>query len=628
MSLARLLRYSLHVFLRPRNYARAWRVLRQRGIAGFSRTVLDHLWMLWSWRNTAREPPEVYQYWIKRHDTLTSSDLEALRALTEQMERRPTHLILIINESEDTDAVHATLDSLEDQVYPHWSAVVIAVSSPSEVPLSPYLQDQRVAQNFARDWVEAWNAIIDQSEDDLILTLRAGDRLAPDALYCVSRRLVTDAGLRVVYTDHDLVEPDGNRHSHNFKPDWNRDWLYTRDDISMSCWLERSLVTGAQGMRQCSGAERFDLLLRCVMRISDEAVAHIPQILTHCAARPAGLHADEDTEVQVLRAAFDNMSPAPAICRQEISHCRHLKWPLPASPPLVSIIIPTRNRHDLLKVTIDSIREKTRYQPYEILIVDNQSDDPETQAYLRALANDAVVRIQPYDQPFNYSAICNAAVQAARGEVVAFLNNDIEIITAGWLEEMAAHALRPAVGAVGAKMYYPDDRIQHAGVMMGFGEAVDPVAGHAFHLLHGQQHGYHCRASLTQRMTAVTAACMVIRKEVYLSAGGLNEEHLPVNYNDVDLCLKLEDQGLMNIYTPHAQLYHHQSATRGADHGPEQQRRFRAEVTYMHRTWGERLHSDRSLNPNLTWVHGDCRLCLPPRLRLRPWRDKSGTADC
>ncbi len=280
--------------------------------------------------------------------------------------------------------------------------------------------------------------------------------------------------------------------------------------------------------------------------------------------------------------------PAPGLYR--------IKHPLPEHPPLVSIIIPTRDQVEILKKCVESIRQNTEYENWEMLIVDNQSVESETHIYLDQIQDDPRIKVIHYEKTFNYSALNNFAVQYAQGEVLALLNNDVEVISKGWLTEMVSHAIRLEIGAVGAKLLYSNGTVQHAGVILGLGG----VAGHAHRYLKGDEHGYCHRAVVTQNLSAVTGACMVVRKSCYREVGGLNESDLAVAFNDIDFCLKLVTAGYRNVFTPFALLYHHESISRGADDTPEKHARFTHEFEYMKKIWGAILQKDLAYNPNLT----------------------------
>jgi GT2 family glycosyltransferase len=285
-------------------------------------------------------------------------------------------------------------------------------------------------------------------------------------------------------------------------------------------------------------------------------------------------------------------------------------YPCPEPPPLVTLIIPTRNRRELLVACVESVFAKTVYPNFEVLIADNDSDDPELLAYYCRMKERKDFDVLSCPGPFNFSAINNRAVQQARGAIIGLLNNDLEIIDAGWLGEMVSHAVRPGIGAVGARLYYPDFSIQHAGVITGLGG----VAGHAFKGFSRHEPGMQFRPHLAQNLSAVTAACLVICKSTYLKVGGLDDKCLTVAFNDVDFCLKVQALGLRNLYTPFAELIHHESASRGAEHTPEKIRRFQGEIAAIKARWGDRLLSDPAYNPNLSLDTEDFALAYPPRV--------------
>nr|WP_301011612.1 glycosyltransferase family 2 protein [Halomonas sp.] len=280
-------------------------------------------------------------------------------------------------------------------------------------------------------------------------------------------------------------------------------------------------------------------------------------------------------------------------------------WPVPTPQPLVSLLVPTRDGVEILKPCVDAILERTDYRHFELLILDNQSSCSKTLAYMAEVEKrDSRVKVLRWNHDFNYSAINNFGAKHSKGDIIGLINNDVEPIDGEWLTEMVSQASRPEVGCVGAKLYYPNGTIQHGGVVLGVGG----VAGHAHRFFQHNEEGYAGRLQLVQNLTAVTAACLLLRREVFEKVGGLNEPDLAVAYNDVDLCLKVHELGLRNLWTPYAELYHHESISRGADDTPKKRARALKEARYMRKQWGPLLDKDPAYNPNLTLAHEDFSL--------------------
>jgi GT2 family glycosyltransferase len=345
-------------------------------------------------------------------------------------------------------------------------------------------------------------------------------------------------------------------------------------------------------------------------------VHHIPRVLYHWRAIAGSTALVRDAKDYAAdagaRAVADHLVRIGADARvEQLPHGHYrVHWGLGERPPKVSLVIPTRDRVDLLRTCVESLLERTDYPDFELVVVDNQSRDPEALAYLASLEADGRARVLRYDAPFNYSAINNWAVARCDGAIIGLLNNDLEVISPGWLREMASHALRPEIGAVGAMLYYPDDTMQHAGVILGIGG----VANHAYLGQPRGWPGHGGRAKVAQNLSAVTGACLVVRRAAFERVGGLDES-LEVAFNDVDFCLRLRAAGLRNVWTPFAEFYHFESASRGSDDTPEKAARFRGEVERMQSRWQEQLYWDPAYNPNLTLFGTDFGYGFPPRVR-------------
>lgn len=521
-------------------------------------------------------PRDDYQHWLAQFDELTSADEREIRRQIRCWRHKPLIQVLICEHS-DASACQRTLDSLEAQWYPAYQCRIIPAGSQSE---------------YAPD--SGW-----------YLLLPAGAVLAPHALYWFAACVRKQPQLRWLYSDHDLLDAHGWRHHPVFKPDWSPTLLHSQNYIGWSglWWAQR----GEQ--LPTSGAALYLRWLQLSQGLPARAIAHLPALLVQI---PPEAHvAASAEEARVVATDWLGVK-----AQSLVQGCWRIRYRLPASLPTVSLIIPTRNALSHLQPCLLSLLEKTDYAPFEVIIVDNQSDDAATLTYLEQVQSDPRVRVIRYDLPFNYSAINNLAVQAAQGELVCLLNNDTEVIAADWLREMVSHLLRDGVGVVGAKLYYGDGTVQHGGDAVGPGGCAD----HLHHRLPGDTAGYCQRALCAQELSAVTGACLLTHRSLYQQLGGLNAQDLPVAFNDVDYCLRVQEAGYRVVWTPHAELYHHESVSRGKDLNPFQQARAASELAYMRRRWKQRLLHDPFYNPNLSYDRSDFSLSKAPRVS-RPWEE-------
>lgn len=563
-----------------------------------------------------------YATWVRLYDTLHARDRAAIAAHIGLLAERPVFsLILRVNEAASPGDLRATLDSVSEQIYPDWELLLVTAGAGANVRAmlgGHAARDKRVKLvTELPDTAAASNAAVSEANGRFLAAIEAGDRLRPHTLYLLALECEADPDVALIYADEDVADGAGRaRRDPKFKPDWSAELLSAPDLLGGIVAIRRSAVVAAGAYRDGSRLAGYDLLLRVAETIDPLSVRHVPRVLYHRKAetnavpgellrRILGEHVarlGEAAEVQIT-AGFTRIAYSVA------------------DPPLVSVIVPTRDHAALLRRCVAGLLDATDYPRIEVLIVDNDSMDPATHRVLRGLAEDSRVRVLPYPHPFNYAAMNNYAVPQARGEVVALLNNDIAIRHPGWLREMVAHALRPDVGAVGAKLFYADGTIQHAGVVTG----MTGIAGHPFRHCAGQADGPHARLKRVQAVSCVTAACMVLRRAVYEAAGGLDEVNLPVSYNDVDFCLRLRARGYRIVWTPHAELDHLESVTRGRDDNPENIERAEREYDYMLRRWGAVLGRDPFYSPNLTLSAEDCGLAFPPRIDA-PWRRFAGRA--
>ncbi len=598
----------------------ALKIIRVRGLSGFRQSLQNFI-----------QGSFTYEHWIKVHDALTDDDREFIRLHVASFARRP--LISILMPAYNTPEVwlRRAIESVRAQLYPHWE-LCIADDASTEPHVKAVLEEYVRLDDRIRIVIRetnghisaASNSALALAQGELIALLDHDDELAPHALYMVAVALNEKPYLDLIYSDEDKIDETGRRFDPYFKPDWNPDLFTAQNVISHLGVYRIAVVRAVGGFREgYEGSQDWDLALRISEAIPALHICHIPHVLYHWRAieGSAAFSSDEKPYARkagmaAVRGHIERMGRSATISLITKAYLR-VRYNLPNPPPLVSIIVPTRNGLHLLSQCIDSLCSKTCYTPFEILIVDNQSDDPDTIEYLASLQEAGRARVLRYDQPFNYSAINNFAARSARGELLCLMNNDVEIISEDWLDEMVSHAVRPEIGAVGAMLYYPSNRIQHAGVVMGMGG----VAGHLYQGTSRGIDGYKGRARLVQNLSAVTAACLVVRKAVYESVGGMDEANLPVKFNDVDFCLRVMERGFWNLWTPFAELYHHESASRGPEDTPEKQRRFQSEIAYMRSRWSHLLGNDPAYNPNLAlndyWPN-----LAAPRVK-KPWRTKA-----
>ena len=602
---------------------------RNRGASDFANSAdISNLWS--DYCAIFDEAAEVVPYpsWVKKFDSLTASERIQMHENIENLKSRP--LISVVMPVFNTNPVwlEKAISSVRNQIYPYWELCIADDASTNREVISIL---ERHSHEDARIKVmrrksnghisAASNSALELVQGDWVALLDHDDVLADHALFWVANAINENPKCMMIYSDEDKINDFGERSDPYFKCDWNLDLFYSQNMFSHLGVYQAELLRDVGGFRiGMEGSQDYDLAFRCIDKISSEQIHHIPRILYHWR-----IHADStamSSEVKPYAMAAGKKAINDHLTRRglkavadSVIYGYRVRYTLPAALPLVSLIIPTRNGLQLLKQCIESIQNKTNYKNYEIIIINNGSDERATLHYLAYLEKYSNIRVIHDSRPFNYSALNNAAVREARGDLIALINNDVEVISPDWLAEMVSHAVRPEVGAVGARLWYPDDTIQHAGVVLG----IHGIAEHVHRFLPRGNVGYCGRANLIQSFSAVTAACLLVRKSVYEEVGGLNEVELQVACNDVDFCLRVREAGYRNIWTPYAELYHHESATRGFDDTPEKQARSAKEISYMQQRWGDLLLNDPAYSPNLSLDADDFSLAWPPRLpELKP----------
>jgi GT2 family glycosyltransferase len=538
----------------------------------------------------SRQSPE-QQY--KKWRTLHEPNYAALkRQKTHKFSYEPVISIIVPAGTLPPEYLHAAVQSVWAQTYSGWE---LWIQEQGQTATSKIVLDPRIKQYPWNDTIASGD-VLAKIQGQYVAWLHPGDMLAPWALYEIVRALNEHQAAELIYSDQDQIDEQGRRRFDPlFKPDWSPDLLRSQNYVGGIAVYAIDLVRRVGGRRpEFTGAEDYDLALRASERAS--CIVHIPCVLYHRrvgAVQPDAALASASSQ-RALHEHLQRLGVSGTVRPTTKSGIFQVLYDLPRQP-LLSIIIPTKDQCAMLERCLRSI-EKSSYPRFELIILENRSEMQETFDFYKELEQNPRVRILQWDHPFNYAAINNFGCRHARGEVFLFLNNDVEAINAGFLERMLEHAIRPEVGAVGAKLYYPDDTIQHAGVVIGLGCVADH--GHKFFARNSS--GYANRLVAIHNVSALTGACLMVRKSVFDEAGGFDERFV-LAFNDVDLCLRIRQRGYFNVWTPHAELYHWESKTRGHEDTPEKQARFQQERDLFHAKWKALLlGGDPFYNPNLT----------------------------
>lgn len=549
-------------------------------------------------------------------------------------------LVLPVTSFHIQDAIASTLNSFVAQTYTQWRLYVLAVGLPPgqlQWLASFCEQDDRIrlihcGQKDHASTLEGWSVAMRKTvaHNEWKGLIAVGGVLSPDALSVFAEIVHSESKASMIYCDEDCLDEQGGRHSPNFKPGWNPDLLLSTPYLghlalwSSTCWEEVCNSLPSLVEFSHDAVEIIHTISLELMYLADpdqlSSIIRVPRILLHVRDDNHQLRGTESqngeyahlNRVQrylerhsLAATAVKGAALDDAVSFKEANRTVRVRWELPDPTPLVSLLVPTRDGVEILKPCVNAILAHTTYRNFELLILDNQSSCPLTLEYMREVSErDSRVRVLPWNHPFNYSGINNYGARESRGDIIGLVNNDIEPVNGEWLSEMVSQVCRGDIGCVGAKLYYPNETIQHAGVILGLGS----IAGHAHRFFQRHEDGFQGRLKATQNLSAVTAACLLLRRSVFEEVNGLNEEHLAVAYNDVDLCLKVREAGYRNLWTPYAELYHHESISRGADDTPKKRARWLSECEYMRTTWAEQLDNDPAYNPNLTLVHEDFSL--------------------
>ena len=554
-----------------------------------------------------------YPRWVAAHDTPGDATRRALATRLAAI-GAPARIVLWLDtRGQPAAAVDATVNSLQAQTHADWQLLLYGLGASRGAAGAVDPRIRILAPADAATEAAAWQVAAEAAPGAWVGELPPGLRLAPHALLLLAEAAWHAPQAAVVYGDHDHLAPDGQRVQPHFKPDWNPELL-----LGHAYCLPMALARAAS-IRQVLPALlgddgdtlRHGLWLAVTRGLDDRHVVHVPHVLAHLPlhrARVVASAAAVQRHIESLGLRCTEVRTLPEGCLPRLCP------PTPA--PRVSVIVPTRDGLDLLRPCVEGVLRHTTYADLDLLIVDNGSRDPATLQYLQTVRADPRVQVLRDERAFNYAALNNAAARQVAGEWLLLLNNDTEPLTPGWLTAMVGAATLPGVAAVGARLWYGDGTLQHAGLILG----LEGAAGDAHRRLWRQAPGHQGRAQLMQSLSAVSAACMLVRRSDFLALGGFDEERFGIAYNDVDLCLRLRAAGHRIVWTPLAELTHYESKSRGRDTHGERAERFRREFAALQARWGAVLQHDPAYNPNLALSGGAFRLAWPPRVSLlRPW---------
>ncbi|MEM5422982.1 glycosyltransferase family 2 protein [Paraburkholderia ferrariae] len=611
----------------------AAKLMKHRGVKGALRHALRDR----SSEGQAGSLASDYGAWVALYGTLSPDDKTKISAHITRFSLRPRISVLVPLYNTPEPFLRRCIDSVREQLYDEWELCLADDASPE-----PHVQ--KICEQYARldsriryvrrstngHIADATNTALEMATGEFSALLDHDDELAPHALYMVAAELDAQPALDMLFSDEDKIDEHGKRYEPWFKSDWNYDLMLSQNAVVHLAVYRTSILREIGGFRSAfNGSQDYDVTLRFSERTEPARIKHIPFILYHWRAISGSVALATTEKLYPYEAAERSIREhlARMGCNATVEQQKHLgyyqvTWPVARPEPKVAIIIPTKDKVDLLRVAVDSILGKTAYQNYEIVIVDNESVEPATMAYFDEVVKQPNVRLINYDKPYSFAALNNWAVIQTDAPLLGFLNNDIEVIAPEWLGEMVGHALRPEVGSVGAKLLYPNGTIQHSGVVVGIGG----LAGHPHLGEPGDTPGYFGRAACTQRYSAVTAACMLMRREVFLEMHGFDEVNFAVAFNDVDLGLRLGKAGYANVWTPIARLYHHESASLGLPTNERRRRQFLEECDNFRRIWADAIKDDPFYNPNLTVSGGDFRPNFPPRV-CKPWLTAAGSDE-
>ena len=602
-----------------RRVKKAWALFRKGGFAAIKYKILAH-------RTSSN-----YAEWKRRYDTLTDADRDAIKSRVGILSLAPKISVLMPVHNVEEQWLRGAIDSIRTQLYPHWELCIVDdASDKSHIGelISKYsAEDSRIraVKLETNSGISiATNRALEIATGEYVAFCDHDDVLTEHALYLIVEEINANPEVELIYSDEDRINERGEIFNPHFKSDWNPILLSAQNYLCHLCVYKTERLRALGGLRAgFDGAQDWDLALRAGETIGKEHIRHVPHVLYHwreisgSTARSTGYKPGvHEAQRQAVAEHLHRIGIEGATVSVE-SGFEQIRVTLPiAEPkPAVSIILLTRDNEPSLRRCVESIFLKSTYPNFEVLVIDNDSGEPAAVRYIKELSSNERVRVIKDRHPFSFAALMNGAVRVARGSVLAFINCGTEVISPSWLEEMVSYALLPQIGAVGAKLYYPNGAIQHAGMILG----VTGVAGNSHRWQRRGNPGYMYRTIVPQNISAVTGACMVVRREVFEAVQGFDEQEFAVANSDIDFCLRLRERGLLNVFTPYAELYHDESQDPAAVIESEKLKRYQKEIEMMRERWGKALEGDPYYNPNLTLYREDFALAFPARAP-QPWR--------
>lgn len=553
---------------------------------------------------TSREYQDVkYKQWIK-NNTLTNEELNKQKS--EVFEYKPLISIITVINNTKSEIVNDYLKSIKEQTYDSWELYLIDISDSKNIDIeqNSKIQYKKINNNITIS--ECYNETLTMIKGEWVAFIKIDDILEKTAFYEIVKELNNHKESEMIYTDEDMFEDNlKNRYNPFFKPDFSPDFLRSNNYIGSFAIISTSLVNKIGKFRkEFDDVREYDLYLRIIEKTNN--IIHIPNVLYHVRKTEVIKDNTEQLGKKVIQDHLNRLKIEyyDIESKKQLGlNLYHIKYKIKGNP-LISIIIPNKDSIKYLKRAIKSILQ-SNYQNYEIIIVENNSKNRKTFKYYDKISKNNKIKIIYYqDKIFNYSAINNYAVNYAKGEYILLLNNDIEVINKEWLEEMLSICQREDIGAVGAKLLYKDNLVQHVGVVVGMGG----IAGHVDKMIKDSQIGYHGRAVVVNNYSAVTAACLMTKKDLYKKVNGL-DERFKVAFNDIDFCMKIRKENKLIAYTPYAKLYHYESRTRGYENTPEKRQRFNSEIQLFEKKWKSELDKkDPYFNKNLDLYSEKCEI--------------------